>query len=94
MPGFDRKGPMGEGPLTGRGYGACAGQGGQSGRGLGRGRGIGNRRFCRWRSVPAELSKEDQKKILQNQLEVCHVRFCPDSPADPWSGHFRRLLLF
>ena len=54
MPGFDRTGPDGRGPMTGRGLGYCAGnvQPGTMpyGRGLGRGnrrmpwgRGMGNR---------------------------------------------------
>ena len=47
MPGRDRTGPMGQGTMTGRGAGLCAGQastgrsGGFGGRGFGRGRGGG-----------------------------------------------------
>jgi len=52
MPGGDKKGPMGEGPMTGRGLGLCAGndtpgsvtdnnQQGTMGRGMGRGIGRG-----------------------------------------------------
>lgn len=54
MPGFDRTGPMGAGPMTGgargfcnpayAGYGPSYGGGFVSGRGLGRGRGRGFRR--------------------------------------------------
>ena len=54
MPGGDRTGPMGEGPLTGRGAGYCAGYDwprvagpGYAGRGLGWGGGWGRGR--RWR---------------------------------------------
>lgn len=49
MPGGDRTGPMGGGPMTGRGAGYCSGsaQGGYAsqgyGRGLGGGRGRGRR---------------------------------------------------
>ena len=45
MPGGDRKGPMGDGPKTGRGLGYCADNDqpsypiGRAGRGFGRGRG-------------------------------------------------------
>ena len=40
MPGFDRTGPSGQGPRTGRGLGPCGG--GQAfGRGRGAGRGMG-----------------------------------------------------
>lgn len=61
MPGGDKKGPMGEGPMTGRGLGLCAGndtpgsatdinQGRGMGRGLGRGfgRGSGRRQSRGW----------------------------------------------
>jgi hypothetical protein len=42
MPGKNGAGPMGAGPLTGRGFGNCAGQGqGAAGQGLGRGFGQG-----------------------------------------------------
>jgi len=45
MPGFDKTGPTGAGPKTGRGMGPCAGgktSGGRGGfgRGMGRGRGF------------------------------------------------------
>jgi len=39
MPGFDRSGPSGAGPMTGRALGQCAGS--AAGRGLGRGYGPG-----------------------------------------------------
>jgi Family of unknown function (DUF5320) len=60
MPRGDRTGPMGMGPMTGRGGGYCAGSGmsgfnqsggsGFFGRGLSRalGWGAGGRGFCRW----------------------------------------------
>lgn len=40
MPGFNRRGPMGQGPMTGKGFGLCATEvpGALGGRGLGRGR--------------------------------------------------------
>lgn len=46
MPAFDRTGPLGQGPRTGRGMGPCGGgsafgRGQGFGRGLGRGRGRG-----------------------------------------------------
>ena len=52
MPGFDRTGPEGKGPLTGRGDGPCLSDSQQSilgkllgrGRGLGRGLGLGRGR--------------------------------------------------
>ena len=52
MPGFDRSGPRGEGPLTGRGLGYCRGgvHQGFFGRGIGQGgfgRGVGQGGFPR-----------------------------------------------
>ncbi|HKK10347.1 MAG TPA: DUF5320 domain-containing protein [Bacteroidales bacterium] len=46
MPGFDRTGPEGEGPMTGRKQGRCTGRDEEQrpeGRGLGLGRGRRNR---------------------------------------------------
>lgn len=40
MPGFDKTGPDGKGPMTGRGLGKC---GGKEGTALRRGRGFGRR---------------------------------------------------
>lgn len=67
MPGQDRTGPLGQGPLTGRGLGLCGG-----GRGIGfrRGFGRGCGRGFGWR-VGAEqvtLTKEQEKKILEAEL--------------------------
>ena len=68
MPGLDGTGPMGRGPLTGRGFGPCGrgrGFGAGYGRGFGRGYGYG----YGYRSAePINLSKEEQKKILQAEL--------------------------
>jgi hypothetical protein len=61
MPGMDRTGPIGYGPLTGRGLGPC-------GRGLAFRRGFG--RGFGWRYVePVNLTKEEQKKILEAELK-------------------------
>ncbi|MGB9708285.1 MAG: DUF5320 domain-containing protein [Candidatus Pacearchaeota archaeon] len=70
MPGQDGTGPLGQGPLTGRGLGPC-GRGLRRGFRFGRGLGLG------WRcwatgiapSAPVTLSKEDEKKILEAELE-------------------------
>ena len=63
MPYKDGTGPMGQGPMTGRGMGPC-GRGAGFGRGRGFGRGMGYR--C---AYPITLSKEEQKKILEAELE-------------------------
>lgn len=64
MPGQDKTGPTGMGPLTGRGLGPC-GSGLKRGYGCGFRRGMGRRfRFFQ----ESELSKEDEKKILEADL--------------------------
>jgi len=57
MPGQDRTGPSGQGPMTGRGVGLCR-------RGLGFRRGFGFRCF-----QPVQLSESEEKKILQEELK-------------------------
>ena len=61
MPGQDKTGPLGQGLLTGRGLGFCGG-----GFGFRRcfGRGFG------WRGMyqPVELSKNEEKKILESEI--------------------------
>jgi hypothetical protein len=64
MPGGDGTGPLGQGPGTGRGRGPC-------GRGLARGRGFG--RGFGW-ADPVELSKEEQKKILEAEKAAIEKR--------------------
>ena len=60
MPAQDGTGPLGQGPLTGRGMGPC-------GRGFGRGfrRGFG-RGFGR--NQPLSLTKDQERKILEAEL--------------------------
>ncbi len=63
MPGQDGTGPIGNGPLTGRGLGPC-------GCGMRRGFGRGFGRGFYWRyAEPAALTKEEQKKILEAELK-------------------------
>jgi len=61
MPGQDGTGPLGRGPLTGRGLGPC-GCGMRRGFGRGYGRGFGFRR-------QVTLTKEEEKKILEAELK-------------------------
>ncbi len=78
MPAFDKTGPQGQGPKTGRGMGPCG-----DGRGIGMGRGIGFGR-CRgygrglgkyfgWNTPQTDEEKhrdlESYKKALQEELE-------------------------
>jgi len=60
MPNRDKKGPTGQGPLTGRGLGPC--QGGTRGVfGCGRGFGRGLGRFFGWNQPQ---TKEEQKQVM------------------------------
>ena len=80
MPGFDRTGPMGQGPMTGRGLGNCgAGRGvSQGGAVYGRGRGFG---FGQGRGfgfgpaaargyAPAQPAAQDEASWLRNQADA------------------------
>jgi len=58
MPQFDQTGPMGQGPMTGKGFGPC-GLGLGWRRRFGMGRGLG--RYFRW-NWP--VSQNDQKQAL------------------------------
>lgn len=82
MPAGDRTGPLGNGPMTGRGMGYCSGneQTGNAtlnfGRGLARGfRGGQGRRsgFFRFRNFGYSQNQEDnaqnRKQALENELE-------------------------
>ena len=79
MPGMDRTGPMGTGPI-GRGMGLCGG--GQAGRGFGRGRaGFGRGAGRSWEFSQADLPPADEKNylkqqeaLLENRLESIQTR--------------------
>jgi len=66
MPRQNGTGPMGTGPMSGRGMGPC-GKG--SGSGLGIGRGYG-RAMCGWfyRKYQA-MSKDERKDLLKSEIE-------------------------
>ena len=61
MPAFDGTGPFGWGPMTGRGFGSCAGWGYGRGRGFGKGRGLG--RLFGW---GYSSTKQDRKEMLKD----------------------------
>ena len=82
MPGFDRTGPLGYGPRSGRGLGPC-GRGIDFGRGRGMGRGMGIRKGIGMMGSPPPPSMakkdeiqtmKDQGKALRNQLEEVKKR--------------------
>lgn len=82
MPGFDGTGPVGRGPITGGGFGYCAGYASEletSGRPFygrcgvrrvfGRGKGFGFGRGCfRPGYFGAAFSHEDEKAMIENRL--------------------------
>lgn len=81
MPGKDRTGPRGEGPMTGRGMGYCA-EGSRApmrgsfgmGRGFGRGRGFARAIPPNTAPLAQELSKEQQMKNLEQQKAAAEQR--------------------
>ncbi len=52
MPGFDGTGPLGRGPMTGRGLGRCRG----------------------FRRIPRWISKEEEVRLLKEELEEINKR--------------------
>jgi len=85
MPGFDRSGPMGAGPMTGGGRGVCnrtttAGAGGQPygrGRGFGRGfgRGLGRGLGRAWRSWGVAYDAEYAPNMqLTREQELANLK--------------------
>jgi hypothetical protein len=76
MPGFNQRGPMNEGPMTGRGRGICTGASGNLGQGVpgrgnawGNGRGPGNRgRGYGQRAFPDPVYGD--KGALQNRVDM------------------------
>jgi hypothetical protein len=73
MPGKDGTGPLGEGPMTGRGFGVC------NASGISRGLATGRRCRCLRSAARAVLegdknTLQKQKKILQSQLEKIEQR--------------------
>ncbi|HEX42645.1 MAG TPA: hypothetical protein ENN81_11405 [Phycisphaerales bacterium] len=76
MPGGDGTGPLGYGPMTGRGAGYCAGYGAPGAFGpLGRGRGRGRGRGLRFGPVAyhgpgaAPLPGEQELQMLRDQAQ-------------------------
>ena len=65
MPRFDRTGPRGEGPLTGRGFGPCG-----YGDRRGFGRGFGRRQFCPFLEEPIVITKEEEKELLKEDIKA------------------------
>ena len=77
MPAFDGTGPLGYGPMTGRGLGPC-GRGLGWRRGYGYGYGYGRGYGRQWAEYPVNsypyynqpLSKEEEKNLLDDQKKA------------------------
>ncbi len=74
MPGYDRTGPAGQGPMTGRGLGPCGagmayGRQGNYSRGGGRGFNAGGRQRFRFWQQSAMAPQDDRMDQLQEQIE-------------------------
>lgn len=72
MPAFDKTGPQGQGPMTGRGMGPCGG-GRRMGFGRCRGYGRGLGRYFGWNAPQTKEEKVEDvqayKKALQEEME-------------------------
>lgn len=69
MPRLDKTGPMGMGPMTGRGMGPCGGGTGFGRKAGGRGRGLCWRRF--WGYYPApDVTEKEEKEMLSEEAEI------------------------
>lgn len=74
MPGFDGRGPMGRGPMTGRGLGLC-------GRGFARGRGFGRFAPAAYALSQAQYTRKDEladlkagKELMERDLRAIEER--------------------
>ena len=79
MPGQDRTGPNGQGPMTGRGLGYCSSYNapGFANAGFSRGRGLGRGRGFAWRAKsfqqaiqPQVITEKEEKSYLQEELKL------------------------
>jgi len=90
MPGGDRTGPQGMGPMTGRGLGYCGGQGGPGGR-RGGGRGYRHQFYATgltgWqraaREVPEPPAPATPPQAASRQDELARLRTQADAAAAP-----------
>lgn len=64
MPGMNRTGPLGSGPMSGRGMGLCGG-----GRGTGAGRGMGMGRGRGFFGLNAGTADNNRESVLEQKIE-------------------------
>jgi len=83
MPGYDRTGPRGQGPMTGRGFGYCGtGRGNRRsgfrrfgvGMGYGRGAGYGRGNRRAYYNDAPPVSPEEEKDMLKEEIEFLRGR--------------------
>ena len=79
MPGRNGTGPMGAGPMSGKGMGLCTGvnsaaDGSGSGFGVGSGRGMGCRRGFGRNFIATPTATKSEKEILTEQKEQLAAR--------------------
>lgn len=82
MPRGDKTGPMGQGMMSGRKMGPCAGYntpGFMGGRGFGNGFGRGGGRGCRWNGAGFgyrwnQVPVQNEKEMLKNEAEALKAR--------------------
>ena len=83
MPGYDRTGPRGQGPMTGRGIGYCGtGRGYRrpgfrrfgAGMGYGRGAGYGRGNRRAYYNDAPPVSPEEEKDMLKEEIEFLRAR--------------------
>ena len=72
MPFRDQTGPMGQGPMTGRGLGPC---GGGMGYGRGYGRGMGWRRWVQPTAREEKEMIQEEMSVLKEQMKILEDRF-------------------
>lgn len=76
MPQGDKTGPDGQGPMTGRAMGFCAGANSPGFSNIGFGRGFGRSRKFAWRArtfqnIPQpQITEAQEKQILKQELEA------------------------
>lgn len=81
MPGRDMTGPQGQGPMTGRGLGRCAGNTGftpgmgrRRGQQAGMGLGLGRRRGAGWAANAGNAIAVNEKQTLEEQAQLLEDR--------------------
>ncbi len=90
MPGEDRTGPLGQGPLTGRGLGPC-GRGFRRGGGFGRGMRFWNRtRQTQQPSTEKQMLEEELKQLDEEENAMKNERESVRKRLEELSGENKK----